>query len=232
MSIILCIETATEVCSVAISIEGSCAYEKSLSQVYKHSSGLTPLIDEIMKDAELSFSDLSAVSISNGPGSYTGLRVGSATAKALCFSLGIPLIALSTLKTIAAGSVAHMNYTADYLIIPTIDARRMEVYMAVYDSSLHEISNASNLIYSETSLREISTTYQDQTLVVCGNGATKLEKNFNLPSNITVHPIDCSARYQCSLAFNKYRSTEFVPLVNHKPYYFKAPNITKPKSKL
>lgn len=233
MSLILCIETATETCSVALSSDGHCLEELTLSDDMRHSSALTPMIQDIMKRSQKSFEDLSAVCISNGPGSYTGLRVGSSTAKAICYSHSLPLIAISSLQSIAYGIIQENPLNQNSLLIPTIDARRMEVYMIIYDHNLKVVSETTNHIYTQESIDSLAATYPNQDIVICGHGASKLsDSSITTPESFRIIPSLCNAKNLCLLAFNKFNLGQFESIAYHKPHYYKAPNITIPKSKV
>ncbi len=230
---ILCIETATEVCSVAIARDGQCLLSRSLTEEFRHSSRLTPLIQEVLDSCDLAPSDLSAVSISDGPGSYTGLRVGSSTAKAICYSQDIPLIAISTLQSIAYGFKINHQPPQDHIIMPTIDARRMEVYTTFYDHQLNQLASVSNVIYDNDYLSMLSKTYNNKTIVICGHGSNKLQtSSLTIPTHITIYPTYCDAKNLCALSAHLYQSKTFVETSSHTPYYHKAPKITVPKSKI
>ncbi|MFM2284659.1 MAG: tRNA ((37)-N6)-threonylcarbamoyltransferase complex dimerization subunit type 1 TsaB, partial [Bacteroidota bacterium] len=135
---ILHIETATTVCSVALAENGELRVLKSVNDGFKHAENLMRLIREAMQEMNWQYSELAAIAVSAGPGSYTGLRIGVSAAKGLCYGTGAPLIAVSTLYTLAAG-FRRLFPEADTLICPMIDARRMEVYTAVFNRDLHNI---------------------------------------------------------------------------------------------
>ena len=138
MALILQLETSTTSCSVALSFNGETIGLKELNERNAHASHLTLFINDVLAECGKTISDLNAVAVSMGPGSYTGLRIGVSTAKGLCFALDIPLIAINTLNAMAHGLKATKNYDS-VLYCPMIDARRMEVYTAVYNGSLELI---------------------------------------------------------------------------------------------
>lgn len=222
---ILCIETATDVCSVALTDRGEVVLSQCLESGYNHSSGLLPLAQELLKEAEVPLSSISAIAVSDGPGSYTGLRVGSSMAKSLCYTLGIPMIAVSTLRALAQGSDAQSGA----IIMPTIDARRMEVYTALYDQDLNEISAPTNLIYTDESLSLLAD--QHDSILICGNGAAKLaESDLALPSNLNISPSECDAADMAAIAYADFCAERFVDVAYHTPFYYKSPNVSSPKS--
>ena len=222
---ILLIETATEICSVAI-----CNNEKILSSkqeqvVTKHVSRLPLMIQECLEATHLAFKDLGAVAISDGPGSYTALRVGASTAKGICFALSIPLIKINTLQSLANGVL--LSETNSGPIVPMIDARRMEVFTATYDTNLEPIKPTHNFIWSE----EIDLSYFAPNSILCGSGAEKIfQKIFEQRRDIKLSKIkECNAEYLFSIALKKYQKMEFEQLYSYSPAYFKLPNITTPK---
>jgi tRNA threonylcarbamoyladenosine biosynthesis protein TsaB len=142
MALILQIETATQVCSAALSVNGETIALKELQANNIHAGSLTLFIQEVMASGGYSYSNLDAIAVSKGPGSYTGLRIGVSTAKGLCFALDKPLIAIGTLSMMAKGFLrANPNYNG--LVCPMIDARRMEVFTSVFDSSFATIEPVS-----------------------------------------------------------------------------------------
>lgn len=136
MAIILNIETSTRVCSVALSVDGKVVQIKETHTQNSHSEQITLFCDEVVKSHNITFNDLDAVAVSKGPGSYTGLRIGVSTAKGLCYGLGIPLIAISTLQSMASGMISKYNDAErSTLFCPMIDARRMEVYTSLFQKN-------------------------------------------------------------------------------------------------
>lgn len=233
MSLILCVETATETCSIALSQDGLCLKEHTLDEHMRHSSALTPMIKELLSATALSTVDLDAVCVSDGPGSYTGLRVGVTTAKAMCFAHNIPLIAISSLMSIAYGVRKEISKDDNALIIPTIDARRMEVYLAIYDHRLTPIESTHNLIYTQESINKLCDRYQGKPMYICGHGAQKLsESDIVLSDQITVYPTLCNAANLCAQAEEMFHNKNFVSSIYHKPNYYKAPHVTVPKHKV
>jgi len=147
MALILNIETATSVCSVALAHNGKVLHALSCEENASHSSMLTMIIEKLFFKAIISISDIDAVAVSIGPGSYTGLRIGLSTAKGICFALDKPLISLSTLKIIANTiKNSYLDQPESTIYLPLIDARRMEVYTAAYNMELEEIWSPKALI--------------------------------------------------------------------------------------
>ena len=156
MSKILQIETGTKVCSVAVAIDGNVAACKQVDQRNIHAEVITLYIDELLNATGLKYTELDAIAVSCGPGSYTGLRIGISTAKGLCYALDKPLISVETLEAMAGGLIAAtaLNINDKMLLCPMIDARRMEVYTALFDSSGNRIKATSAEIIDENSFSE------------------------------------------------------------------------------
>lgn len=223
MGFILSLESSTEICSVAISREGHVLSERTILRGHSHSKELTTLISACMKSANIGFKDLNAVALSGGPGSYTGLRVGTSTAKGICYALNIPLIAVSTLMSLASRHISKDGY----LIMPMMDARRMEVYTSVFDSHLNALIETTNLIISPESMSDIVNRYSP--LLICGNGAAKCKPFVEDFTSVRCIADSCDAASMCSLAYEKFKQKNFENTAYYSPFYFKAPNITKSK---
>lgn len=225
---ILSIETSTTVCSVCISVDGvPLAYQKMFLEK-SHSSLLTVIIDQLMKQVDLSMNDLDAIAVSKGPGSYTGLRIGVSTAKGLCYALDKPLIAINTLLAMAH-EVNQANHSK-LLLCPMIDARRMEVYTAIFDHKLNQIEATNAKVLDGDSFQ--GTLEQGQALFF-GNGADKFKDFRAEEANIVlIENISPSASSIGSLAFEAYQRNEFEDLAYFEPYYLKDFIATKPKKLL
>ncbi len=214
MALILCLETATTNCSVALSKDGvQLALKEDKSNNYSHAEKLHVFIDEILKENNFAVTDLDAIAVSKGPGSYTGLRIGVSTAKGLCFSLDIPLISIATLASLAAQVKQEKGY-----IIPMLDARRMEVYSAVFDQNLKNIRETKAEVLDENSFIEF---LEKEKTVFIGNGVEKFEaicKHSNAEFIVDKLP---SAREMCSLAEAKYKISDTEDVAYFEPYYLK-----------
>lgn len=212
-SVILHIESATKVCSVAISSNGKLIdCKEDASDQFMHGESLTLFIEELMQRNNLQMNDLVAVSVSSGPGSYTGLRIGVSTAKGLCYALKIPLIAIQTMESMAElGKEKHPNST----LVPMIDARRMEVYCQIFNSNLSTLKDLSADILDEV-------TYSEYEPFVCfGDGAPKMHQlwlNRNIIFDLELLP---SAKGQVRLANEKFIKQEFEDLAYFTPFYLK-----------
>jgi tRNA threonylcarbamoyladenosine biosynthesis protein TsaB len=221
LSYILNIETATKNCSVALAKEGKTILCKEIAEEgYSHAERLHVFIEEIVKEAGITFSDLAAIAVSQGPGSYTGLRIGVSAAKGLCYALGIPLIAIDTLQTLASQITV-----SDGLIIPMIDARRMEVYSAVFDVNHQNKRETQAEIIDDNSFQGF-----EETLYFIGDCAEKCKSvltkgNFVFLENIK-YP---SAKEMSRLSYDKYKISDTVDVAYFEPYYLKDFMITTSK---
>jgi tRNA threonylcarbamoyladenosine biosynthesis protein TsaB len=233
MPTLLHIETATNVCSVAISRNGQMLSLRESSDKNAHSAVLTTFIEESFNSAGIKTSEIDAIAVSEGPGSYTGLRIGVATAKGLCYALNKPLIAIPTLKSMASGMLTMENVTRHAsrvtLLCPMIDARRMEVFSSVFNSGMVEIRETLAEIIDETSFSDI---LKENTIFFAGDGAAKcrpfLEENENA---YFVDDFRVSASYMISLAEQKFLSGDFENLAYFEPFYLKDFVTGKPRVK-
>lgn len=222
MAIILGIETATKICSVSLGINGEVKALKETDIENSHSAMLTVFIDEMLKEHNIAFNSLDAVGVSMGPGSYTGLRIGVSTAKGLCYALNKPLIAVSTLQSMAWGA-AHSNdmqrVNAGDLFCPMIDARRMEVYTALYDEEASAITEISAEIVNESFFSE---PLKEHTVFFFGDGAHKCREILMQHSNAVFLEKDYnSAQYLIPLSEKLYEQNKFVDTAYFEPFYLK-----------
>ncbi len=213
MSPILIIDTALEHASAAIVVNGSavCVQENTMQK--DHAAWLHQAIAGLAASAEIPLSKICAVAVSAGPGSYTGLRAGMAAAKGLCYALQIPLICVSTLEIIAE-SVKHH---AAELIAPLIDARRMEVYTAIYDLHGKIIEQPHALILNEKSFEE---TLENHRVLFCGNGSIKLQKIISHANVSFVLPVNHTDAF-CRLSYHSFVQKKFSNLLTTEPFYIK-----------
>jgi len=217
LSIILCIETSTTNCSVAVSHGDKILslVEKDASN-YSHAEQLHVFIEKALEEAEVSKSQLDAIAISKGPGSYTGLRIGVSAAKGLCYALGISLISISTLKTLAA---QVQSSGKGELIIPMIDARRMEVYTQVLDSQLKELTEIEAKILDKDSYEKYLESSNHVHFI--GNGAKKFEDILHRQKNVQFHHKNPSAREMVALAGIKNKQHLYEDVAYFEPFYLK-----------
>lgn len=216
MAFILCIETSTPVCSTALFENDRCLSLHEISSGNVHASALTGLLKKCMDDAQLAFRDLDAIAVSRGPGSYTGLRVGAATAKGLCFTLDKPLISVGSLHTLAAWfRINHPAYTG--LICPMIDARRMEVYTALFNDKLQEILPVDAVVIGEHAFRD---ELEKGPVAFPGSGAGKCRQLLDHP-NASFPELFSSAAGMGGTAWEHYNREQFEDLAYFEPDYLK-----------
>ena len=221
MSYILNIETATKNCSVALAKEGKTILCKEIAEEgYSHAERLHVFIEEIIKEVGITFQDLIAIAVSQGPGSYTGLRIGVSAAKGLSYALEIPLIAVDTLQILASQATISSG-----LIIPMLDARRMEVYSAIFTSNLKKTRAVQAEIITENSFEELQ-----ETLCFVGDCAEKCKTVLTKENYIFLDEIKYpSAKEMSGLSFEKYQKNETVDVAYFEPYYLKDFMITTSK---
>lgn len=227
---VLQIETATPVCAVAISKNGKTVARIDADEPNLHASHLTVFIDQLLVETGISMMDLDAVAVSMGPGSYTGLRIGVSTAKGLCYGMDIPLIAINTLDAMLAGfRMQRSDLVTGNVLVPMIDARRMEVYLATYDDAGAKIRDTEACIIDADFFEDDS---DQQRFVLFGSGADKFESLFaeNPHVQVIAHFAN-SADFLSGLAYEKYRSQQFVDLVYFEPFYLKDFIATTPKKR-
>ncbi len=216
MTYLLHIETSTTNCSVSISKNGELiALKEEDKKGYSHSEKLHVFIVEVLKTVNISFEDLSGVAVGKGPGSYTGLRIGVAAAKGLCYGLDIPLIAINSLEILAQAYTPKQNE----LIIPMLDARRDEVYTAVFNEKKEYLKDTNALILKENSLTEFT---QKNTVVVIGNAQEKCKKIVNdkaiLYKDEIINP---SAKWMSKISYDAFIQKQFEDIAYFEPFYLK-----------
>lgn len=219
MAIILNIETATKNCSVSLSKSGKTIFVKEhADQGYSHAEKLHVFIDEVIKECQINISEINAVAVSKGPGSYTGLRIGVSAAKGLCYALNIPLIAVDTLEILA-----NQVQKKDGLIVPMLDARRMEVYSAIFNNDLEKISETKSEILSTDSYAEINEKiyFVGDCQEKCQTVLTK--NNFEFLPEI-VYP---SANEMSKISYQKFENKQFEDVAYFEPFYLKDFLLTK-----
>jgi len=214
LAIILHIETATKNCSVALSEDGRLIdYIEEYSERYSHSERLHILIETLFKRTSFNLQSVKAVAVSKGPGSYTGLRIATSSAKGLCFALKIPLIAIDTITIMVKG---QNTIEADYFV-PMIDARRMEVYTAVVYPNLNFQKEIHALVINENSFDQ----YRNEKLVFMGSGIEKCKPFLQLDNFVCLKDVHPSARDMVTIAHEKYQAQAFENLAYFEPFYLK-----------
>lgn len=226
MSCILAIETSTEVCSVALGQDGDTIFEKVCEENNAHTRHLATFVDEALSFANSHAIPLDAVAITEGPGSYTGLRIGTSTAKGICYGFNIPLITIPTLKMLCVRPLLYEELDEDALLCPMIDARRMEVYAAIYDRSLRNIRETQADIIDETSYADY---LEKQPIYFFGNGAEKCIDIIKHPNARFIPNIKASAKSMLPLAELAIAKNDFADVAYFEPYYLKEFVATKAK---
>lgn len=214
MGVLLNLETATTNCSVSLAKNGKIiAIKENDTPNYSHAEQLHVFIEACLAQAQMKLSDIDAVAVSKGPGSYTGLRIGVSAAKGLCFALDLPLISIATLRSMAS----RVTQSYDF-IIPVLDARRMEVYSVVFDSDMNETRATKAEVIDENSFLEY---YPNAKVHVLGSGAEKIRDSIshkNLSFDTLCVP---SSKEMALLSYEKYNLKDFEDVAYFEPYYLK-----------
>ena len=233
MALILCIETGTDICSGGIVNNGELISLRESDSGRDHAKKVAVFVDELLTENDIDPQQIDAVAVGEGPGSYTGLRIGVSFAKGLCYGLGKPLIAVSSLASLAA--VAIEDYNAGIidianwnsaLLCPMIDARRMEVYTQVFDSKANPLSGVTAEVVDESTLAEHRAATDH--FVVFGSGAAKCAEILGAEL-IDVTP---SVRGMAAIAESKYAANDFADVAYFEPYYLKDFVVTTSKKRL
>jgi tRNA threonylcarbamoyladenosine biosynthesis protein TsaB len=220
MPVILNIETSASKCSVSISNDTITYLQSEVPMA--HAEVLANLIQQCVQESGISLSDLGAVAVSDGPGSYTGLRIGISTAKGLCLAINKPLIAINTLQIIAQAAKEQSTYSYYW---PMIDARRMEVYHCIFNAQLEEQFPMNNAILDQNDFFNQYTQYSS--IALCGDGALKASALTNIP----VIEALANAKSMVPLSNLAFQNQQFVDLVSYEPNYLKQASITVAKKK-
>jgi tRNA threonylcarbamoyladenosine biosynthesis protein TsaB len=225
LAIILNIETATTNCSVSLSKEGETfALQEDNSKQYSHAERLHLYIDDLLKQNNIKPTELDAIAVSKGPGSYTGLRIGVSAAKGLCFALDKPLISVSTLEALARQVKAENG-----LIVPMLDARRMEVYSAVFDTSFNTVREIEAQILDGQSFASY---LEKGKVYFIGNGVEKTKTLIANENAVFIEDKLPSANEMSVIAFDKYKNNDIEDVAYFEPYYLKDFVALKPKPKV
>ncbi len=222
-AIILNIETTTKNCSVSLASNGQVIAIKEINDgAYSHGENLHVFIEDVLKDAVKTFADIRAIAVSKGPGSYTGLRIGVSAAKGLCFGLNIPLIAIDTLGSLAAS----IQIDEKAVTIPLLDARRMEVYSAVYDSNNKRLREIRAEVIDGHSFNEYLTMGK---VYFLGDGAQKCKEIITHENAVFLDGYFPSAQQMAQLSYHKYKISDTEDVAYFEPFYLKDFLITKSK---
>lgn len=220
MSLILHIDTANETAGIYLALDGVMIASAINQQQQDHAKWIHPAIEQLMKESGFGLPGLTAIAVTAGPGSYTGLRVGMATAKGLCYALSIPLISESTLRVMAAAVIRQTSDSPkapSTLYCPIIDARRMEVFAAVYDKKLEERLNPCALVLSENSFKQ---ELDSSVILFFGSGAAKWRSICHHPNAAFSGVVSVGPAFS-SLSYSSYENNQFTPLAYAEPVYLK-----------
>lgn len=214
MALVLNIETATTNCSVSLSKDGeTLVLKEDKDSGYSHAEKLHVYINELFKEANINPKDIDAVAVSKGPGSYTGLRIGVSAAKGLCFALDKPLLAVSTLE-----SLAQQVKNNDGYIVPMLDARRLEVYSAIFDPKFEQYREIKAEILSEESYSDL---LEEQKVYFIGSGVEKTKTLITHPNAIFIEGQLPSANEMSQLSEKKYKKSDIEDVAYFEPFYLK-----------
>lgn len=232
---ILCISTATNLCSVAIGpAQASPLGIKELADPHAHSTALASMVEQLMHELGIGMEQLSAVAINKGPGSYTGLRIGTSLAKGICYALGKPLLALGCLEIMAHGALQHhgqtwANWPTQPLLCPMVDARRMEIYTALFDTQLQPIAPTMAKVVDANAFAE---ELERSPVVFFGDGAAKCREVLQHPNARFVEGIEPSAQHMLALAHAALASEQTEDVAYFEPFYLKDFVAIKAKNKV
>ena len=233
MSLILCIETGTDICSVGVARDGELISLRESDEGRDHAKKVGVFVDEVLRETDISPDELDAVAVGMGPGSYTGLRIGVSFAKGLCYGLGIPLVAVGSLDALAA--VAIEDYDAGILdvdnwenavLCPMVDARRMEVYTRLFDAKGNALSDVMAEVVTEQTFADVR---RERQLVMFGNGAAKCREVLHDATYINITP---SARGLARLAEQRLSAGQTEDIAYFEPFYLKDFIVIPSKKKL
>jgi len=214
---LLHLETATEICSVALSKGNEIIASVCLEKGNSHTEHLFPFIEQVLAESHCKISELNGVVLSIGPGSYTGLRIGASAAKGICYALNIPLIGISTLQSIVFGAISKQKEEQKVLYCPLIDARRMEVFTALFDENGTTITEVEAQIVDEHFL---ASELEKHIIYFCGNGMTKCVP-FLQHKNARFIEATLNASNMLLPALAKYENTQFEDVAYFEPFYLK-----------
>ena len=228
MSCILLIETSAKICSAALAVDGKVVFSKKNDEGMAHARLLPGFVDAVLKN--LGGAKIDAVAVSSGPGSYTGLRIGVATAKGLAFGYDAPLIAVPTLELLAYTVKSSVEVEKDALICPMIDARRMEVYSQLFDADVKKAGETQAEIITEDSYKELLQT--GKKVYFAGDGSAKCSGVITSENAVFVDSIEPDAANMAELAERRLRNGEFVDVAYFEPFYLKDFVATQSKHKV
>jgi tRNA threonylcarbamoyladenosine biosynthesis protein TsaB len=230
MALILNIETSGDICSVCLSDEGKVQFLKESDEGRNHASELAVLIQQVLEEANIDAQNLDAIAVSQGPGSYTGLRIGVSTTKGICYAAQKPMLAVPTLQAMAMGFVQKHQIDETDLLCPMIDARRMEVYSALFDNKGHQMLREvkAEIIDNNSYTNEL----QNNKIHFFGSGAEKCREALQHPNARIYADFKNSSAFMVTLASKLYQKGTFVDVAYFEPFYLKEFVATTPKNKV
>jgi|TARA_B100000530_G_scaffold222354_1_gene143040 tRNA threonylcarbamoyladenosine biosynthesis protein TsaB len=223
---ILCIDTTSEFCSVSLFINQNLIENNNSKIERSHSKLLIKLIDDTLNNNKLKIADIDIFSISKGPGSYTGLRIGLSSIKGFCYALDKPLVSINTLKILAISALENID-DKDFILCPMIDARRMEVYTKSFDHNLNELSNDQAIILEKDTFDN----YKDKKVYFFGDGSDKFKKIVSRKNFIFLDNINPDSKFMGKLSYDKFINRNFEDLSSFEPNYIKDFYLIKKKGK-
>ena len=230
MAKIINIDTSSSHCSVALAYDGEIVLGFESKESMDHSVSLAPFVEKCLDYLKEKQERPDAVSVTIGPGSYTGLRIGLSIAKGLAFGFDIPLITISTLEVMTVRAIFNdENFSGEEWIVPMVDARRMEVFAGVYDSSLQKVKEEQPMILDERSFKELKDHHR---VIFIGDGTTKFKELYKEENAIWQGDGMAHAKYMAPLSEKYYKEQKFSDVAYTVPSYLKEYQATKPKNKL
>lgn len=232
MSKILCLDTATDICTVSVFVNDACVSSRDSGEERSHAVQLGSFVKEVLEEAKLEVSDLDAIAISMGPGSYTGLRIGVSTAKGLCYGSNVPLIAISTLQAMCYGLTEDQkasNNLDDFYFCPMIDARRMEVYTALFHPDCSEYRPIQAEIIDDNSYADL---LEQKKILFFGNGAEKTKQHINHANAVHIGEVRYTSQNMYALAKEKLEKKQFEDVAYFEPFYLKDFVATTPRKNI
>jgi len=230
---VICLETATNICSVALCDSAGVISVRESSELKSHASGLTIFIEELLSENGIRAVDLDAIAVSKGPGSYTGLRIGVSVAKGISFAASIPLIAIDTTLSMFWGIRRTLKNTSEnegsYLYCPMLDARRMEIYYALYDATGNIVKEVSAEVIDENSFSNIPVS---QKIIFFGDGATKCKEIIKRGNIYFIDDFKISASYMYIPVYRALNASDYEDVAYFEPFYLKDFIVTKPRKNI
>jgi tRNA threonylcarbamoyladenosine biosynthesis protein TsaB len=223
---ILGIDTSTDVCSVAIFDEDKILAHRDSKRDFSHAAMLHNFIESCVKEAGINYNQLVAIAVASGPGSYTGLRVGASTAKGLCYGLDLPLIAIDTMTSLAY-SAENLEMDSNTLIVPMLDARREEVYTAIFDHKFNMLQTIQKMVIDQAFFEM----HENHQLLLCGNGVEKFLGKYDTKRCSFIGK-DSSASFLFRPAVQAFLDEKFENIDDFSPFYLNNPNITASKKNI